>query len=180
MHAFHWMTYAFGAFLIYSGFRLWTRGDAGVQPESNAVLRLFRRFVPVTANYEGEHFLVRRSRILATPLLVVLLVVESTDVLFATDSIPAVLAVTLNTLIAYTSNVLAVLGLRSLFFLLARVIEIFHYLHYGLSLVLIFVGGKMLVSDYYRIPTGATLAAVAGILLASVLISIAHPKPQAS
>ncbi|HXY04250.1 MAG TPA: TerC family protein, partial [Terriglobales bacterium] len=113
-------------------------------------------------------------------LLVVLLVVETTDLLFATDSIPAVLAITLKPFIVYTSNVFAVLGLRSLFFVLAGMIEMFHYLHYGLSIILIFIGAKMLVSDYYRIPTSITLAVIAAVLLVSVLLSIAHPKTKAS
>lgn len=176
IHTFHWMIYAFGAFLVYSGIKLFGKEDAGVQPEKNPVLRLFRRYVPVTENYEGEKFFVRRARLYATPLLVVLVVVETTDLLFATDSIPAVLAITLNTFIVYTSNVFAVLGLRSLFFLLAGMMEVFHYLHYGLSIVLIFIGAKMLASDYYRIPTGVALGVVAGVLIASVLASVVRPK----
>ncbi|HXY15859.1 MAG TPA: TerC family protein [Terriglobales bacterium] len=180
IHAFHWMIYAFGAFLIYSGLKLWTENEEAVQPDKNPVLRLFRRWVPVTENYEGDKFFVRRATIYATPLLVVLLVVETTDLLFATDSIPAVLAITLKPFIVYTSNVFAVLGLRSLFFVLAGMIEMFHYLHYGLSIILIFIGAKMLVSDYYRIPTSITLAVIAAVLLVSVLLSIAHPKTKAS
>lgn len=176
IHTFHWMIYAFGAFLVYSGIKLFGKEDAGVQPEKNPVLRLFRRYVPVTENYEGEKFFVRRARLYATPLLVVLVVVETTDLLFATDSIPAVLAITLNTFIVYTSNVFAVLGLRSLFFLLAGMMEVFHHLHYGLSIVLIFIGAKMLASDYYRIPTGVALGVVAGVLIASVLASVVRPK----
>jgi len=180
IHAFHWMIYAFGAFLIYSGLKLWTENEEAVQPDKNPVLRLFRRWVPVTENYEGDKFFVRRATIYATPLLVVLFVVETTDLLFATDSIPAVLAITLKPFIVYTSNVFAVLGLRSLFFVLAGMIEMFHYLHYGLSIILIFIGAKMLVSDYYRIPTSITLAVIAAVLLVSVLLSIAHPKTKAS
>jgi tellurite resistance protein TerC len=176
IHSFHWMIYAFGAFLVYSGIKLFGKEDAGVQPEKNPVLRLFRRYVPVTESYEGEKFFVRRARLYATPLLVVLVVVETTDLLFATDSIPAVLAITLKTFIVYTSNVFAVLGLRSLFFVLAGMMEVFHYLHYGLSIVLIFIGAKMLASDYYRIPTGVALAVVAGVLLVSVLASLVRPK----
>jgi tellurite resistance protein TerC len=176
IHSFHWMVYAFGAFLVYSGIKLFGEEDAGVHPEKNPVLRLFRRYVPVTESYEGERFFVRRARLYATPLLVVLVVVETTDLLFATDSIPAVLAITLKTFIVYTSNVFAVLGLRSLFFVLAGMMEVFHYLHYGLSIVLIFIGAKMLASDYYRIPTGVALAVVAGVLLVSVLASVVRPK----
>ena len=176
IQTFHWVLYAFGAFLIYSGIRLFREEEVGVQPEKNPVLRLFRRWVPVTETYEGEKFFIRRAGLYATPLFVVLIFVETTDLLFATDSIPAVLAITLKTFIVYTSNVFAVLGLRSLFFVLAGMMELFHYLHYGLSIVLIFIGSKMLISDYYRIPTGWTLAAVGGVLAISVLASVVAPR----
>jgi tellurite resistance protein TerC len=177
--AFHWIIYAFGAFLVYSGIKLWSEQHT-IEPEKNPVLRLFRRWMPVTASYEGDKFFVRNQRILATPLLIVLLMIETTDVLFATDSIPAILAITLNAFVVYTSNVFAILGLRSFFFVLAGLMEMFHYLHYGLSVVLILIGAKMLASDYYRIPTGATLIAVAGVLLVSVLISLLRPRDQPS
>ena len=173
---FHWIVYAFGALLVYSGIRLFTEAGSEVHPEKNPVLRLFRRWVPVTQDYHAGKFFVRQPALLATPLLVVLLVVETTDLLFAVDSIPAVLAITLNAFIVYTSNVFAILGLRSMYFALAGMMEIFHYLHYGLSLVLIFVGVKMLVSHYYQIPTVVALGVVAGVLLLSVLVSVIHPK----
>ena len=173
---FHWIIYIFGAFLVYSGLKLFRGEDASVEPEKNPVLRLFRRCMPVTEDYEGEKFFVRRMGLYATPLLVVLLAVETTDVLFATDSIPAVLAITLNVFIVYTSNVFAILGLRSMYFVLAEMMELFHYLHYGLSVALIFVGVKMLLSHYYQIPTVATLAVVAGVLALSVLASVARPQ----
>jgi tellurite resistance protein TerC len=177
---FHWIIYIFGVFLVYSGVKLFREQDASVEPEKNPVLRLFRRLMPITADYEGEKFFVRRMGLYATPLLVVLLAVETTDVLFATDSIPAVLAITLNAFIVYTSNVFAVLGLRSMYFVLAGMMELFHYLHYGLSVVLIFVGVKMLLSHYYQIPTVTTLAVVAVVLIASVLASAAHPERKKS
>jgi tellurite resistance protein TerC len=173
---FHWIVYAFGALLVYSGIRLFTEAGSEVHPEKNPVLRLFRRWVPVTQDYHAGKFFVRQPALLATPLLVVLLVVETTDLLFAVDSIPAVLAITLNAFIVYTSNVFAILGLRSMYFALAGMMEIFHYLHYGLSVVLIFVGAKMLVSHYYQIPTLVALGVVAGVLLLSVLVSVIHPK----
>ncbi len=176
---FHWVTYGFGAFLVYSGTRLFRGEDVSIEPEKNPVLRLFRRWVPVTEEYAGEKFFVRRPGLYATPLLVVLLVVETTDLLFATDSIPAVLAITLKAFIVYTSNVFALLGLRSMFFVLAGMMEVFHYLHYGLSVVLIFIGAKMLVSNYYAIPTGMALGVVAGVLAISVLASLAHPRAAA-
>jgi tellurite resistance protein TerC len=173
---FHWVIYVFGAFLVYGGARLMRQGSVEVHPEKNPVWRLFRRWVPVTEDYEGSRFFVWRPGLYATPLLVVLLVVETTDVLFAVDSIPAVLAITLNAFIVYTSNVFAVLGLRSMYFALAGMMEMFEYLHYGLSVILIFVGVKMLASHYYQIPTSITLAIVAAILLISVLASVVYPK----
>jgi len=176
IHAFHWFTYIFGVFLIYSGAKLFRSEEVSVEPEKNPVLRLFRRWVPVTENYEGEHFFVRRAGLYATPLFAVLLIMETTDLLFATDSIPAVLAITLKAFIVYTSNVFAILGLRSMYFVLSGMMEVFHYLHYGLSAVLIFIGAKMLAADYYPIPTAVALGVVAGVLLISVLASVACPK----
>jgi len=176
---FHWIIYIFGAFLIYSGVKLFGEQETGVDLEKNLILRLFRRFMPITQDYEGEKFFVRQMGLYATPLLVVVLAVETTDVLFATDSIPAVLAITLNAFVVYTSNVFAILGLRSMYFVLAGMMEVFHYLHYGLSVVLMFVGVKMLISNYYEIPTAATLAVVAGVLIVSVLASTLHPKTNA-
>ena len=173
---FHWVIFAFGAFLIYSGIQLLREEEAGVQPEKNTLLRILRRWLPVTEQYEGAKFFVRRERLYATPLLVVLIVIETTDLLFATDSIPAVLAITLKAFIVYTSNVFAVLGLRSLFFVLAGMIEIFHYLHYGLAIVLMFIGAKMLVSDYYQISTELAIGVVAGVLSLSILASVLVPK----
>ncbi len=176
---FHWIVYAFGALLVYSGIRLFTEAGSEVHPEKNPVLRLFRRWVPVTQDYHTGKFFVRQPALLATPLLVVLLVVETTDLLFAVDSIPAVLAITLNAFIVYTSNVFAILGLRSMYFALAGMMEVFHYLHYGLSIVLMFVGAKMLISHYYEIPTTAALGAVAAVLLTSVLASLKYSKKAA-
>jgi tellurite resistance protein TerC len=175
---FHWITYIFGVLLVYSGIKLFRQDDVGIEPENNPVLRLFRRWVRVTQDYEGDKFVVRRADLYATPLLAVLVVVETTDLLFATDSIPAVLAITLKPFIVYTSNVFAVLGLRSMYFVLAGMMELFHYLHYGLAVVLIFIGAKMVGSDYYQIPTGVALGVVAGVLLVSVLASLLHPRNQ--
>jgi len=175
---FHWITYIFGVLLVYSGIKLFRQHGVGIEPENNPVLRLFRRWVPMTENYEEDKFVVRGTRLFATPLLAVLVLVETTDVLFATDSIPAVLAITLKPFIVYTSNVFAVLGLRSMYFLLAGMMELFHYLHYGLAAILIFVGAKMLVSNYYPIPTWIALGVVAGVLLASVAASLLNPQSQ--
>ena len=173
---FHWIVYVFGAFLVYSGIKLFGQENAAIHPEKNPVLRLFRKWVPVTKEYEGNKFFVRRPGLYATPLLVVLLVVETTDLLFAVDSIPAILAITRDAFIVYTSNVFAIMGLRSMYFALAGMMEMFRYLHYGLSLVLIFVGAKMLVSHYYEIPTVVALGCVAGVLIVSVLASVVNPK----
>jgi tellurite resistance protein TerC len=175
---FHWVTYFFGALLVYSGIKLFRQKEAEIHPEKNPVLRLFRRFVPVTKEYEGGKFFVRRRGLYATPLLIVLLVVETSDVIFAVDSIPAILAITLDAFIVYTSNVFAILGLRSMYFALAGMMELFHYLHYGLSLVLIFVGSKMLVAHYWEVPTEVALGVVALILASSVVASVLKPKPQ--
>ena len=176
---FHWIIYVFGAFLVYSGIKLFFQEEAEIHPEKNPVLRLFRRFVPVTKDYEGNKFFVRRTGLYATPLFVVLLVVETTDLLFAVDSIPAILAITRDAFIVYTSNVFAIMGLRSMYFALAGMMEMFRYLHYGLSLVLVFVGAKMLLSHYLEIPTPVALAAVAGVLAISVIASVANPKKSA-
>ena len=173
---FHWIIYIFGALLVYSGIKLFRQENAEIHPEKNPLLRLFRRWIPVTKDYEEAKFFVRRPGLYATPLFIVLLVVETTDVLFAVDSIPAILAITLDAFIVYTSNVFAILGLRSMYFALAGMMELFHYLHYGLSLVLIFVGGKMLVSHYYQVPTELALGIVAGILIISVVASMLHPR----
>lgn len=175
---FHWIVYFFGVLLVYSGIKLLSQEDADIRPEKNPVLRIFRRLVPVTKNYVGGKFFVRSDGLSATPLLIVLLVVESTDLLFAVDSIPAILAITLNAFIVYTSNVFAILGLRSMYFALAGMMEFFHYLHYGLSVVLIFVGAKMLVSHYYEIPTVVALAVVVLVLGISVMASLLFPKAE--
>jgi tellurite resistance protein TerC len=175
---FHWITYAFGALLVYSGTKLLRQGETEIHPEKNPVLRLFRRALPVTKEYVGGQFFTRKNGLYATPLLVVLLVVETSDILFAVDSIPAVLAITLNAFIVYTSNVFAILGLRSMYFALAGTMDLFHYLHYGLSVVLIFIGIKMLGSHYVNIPTEWALAIVLLVLAASILASLVNPQKK--
>jgi tellurite resistance protein TerC len=175
---FEWITYFFGATLVYSGYKLLRQGDTEIHPEKNPVLRIFRKIIPVTNDYEGGKFFIRRPGLYATPLFVVLLVIETTDVVFAVDSIPAVLAITLNAFIVYTSNIFAILGLRSMYFALAGLMDIFHYLHYGLSVVLIFVGLKMLGAHYVHIPTVWALTAVIGVLGSSVLASVLRPKKR--
>jgi len=179
MRRFNWVAYVFGAFLVIAGIRLFRAEEMEVHPEGNPLVRAFRRFVPVTKEFEGSKFFVRRVGLYATPLFIVLLVVETTDLLFAVDSIPAVLAITVDAFIVYTSNVFAILGLRSLYFALAGLMEIFHFLHYGLAVILVFIGAKMLLAHYYPIKTEHALAVVAGILLISVLLSLIFPQPAA-
>ena len=177
---FHWVIYFFGLFLIYTGLRLLFQRGAKVHPDKNPVLRMFRRIIPITDDATGKFF-VRRDRLYATPLLLVLMFIETTDLIFAIDSIPAVLAITLNTFIVYTSNIFAILGLRSLFFALSSLMDAFKYLHYGISCLLIFVGFKMLVSHYYVIRTDVSLGIIAGILLLTIAASVLHRKyPTAS
>lgn len=176
---FHWVLYIFGSLLIYSGIRVCVIGDHQIDPSSNPLVKALRRWVPVSADYQGGRFFVRNlqenSRLYVTPLLVVLLVIETTDILFAVDSIPAILAITLNAFIVYTSNVFAILGLRSMYFAVSGLMKIFRFLHYGLAVVLILVGLKMLAADYLAVPIGATLAVVAGVLLISIALSVAFP-----
>ena len=177
LNAFEWLIYIFGAILIYSGVKLFRQHDNKIDPGRNIVLRWFRKLVRVTDAYEGQKFfVVRRGIRYATPLMVVLLLIETTDLLFATDSIPAVLAITRDPFIVFTSNVFAILGLRSLYFALAGMMEVFHLLHYGLSVILIFIGTKMLLSHYVRIPIGAALGVVGGVLLVSIVLSLLFPR----
>lgn len=178
IHRFSWITYVFGALLIFSGVKLLRQGDARINPEKNPVLRLFRRFLPVTNEYVGGRFFTRRDRMYATPLFIVLLVVETSDILIAVDSVPAVLAITLNAFIVYTSNVFAILGLRSMYFALSGMLERFHYLHYGLSAVLILIGLKMIAAHYVTIPTEWALMSVLAVLGTSIVASLVNPKTK--
>ena len=174
---FHWIIYIFGAFLIFTGVRMALHRDEEMHPERNPLIKLIRRVIPVTENYDGDKFFVRRmGKLMATPLLLVLLIVESTDLVFAVDSIPAIFAVTEDPFIVYTSNVFAILGLRSLYFLLAGVIDKFHYLKLGLSVVLVFVGIKMVIVDFYKIPIGLSLGVIAAILTTSIIASMLRAK----
>jgi len=172
---FHWVLYIFGAFLIVSGVRF-LRGQHQVDPQKNPVVRVLRRWLPMTDTYQGGKFFVRNWRgnpgTYATPLLLVLAIIETTDLLFAVDSIPAVLAITLNAFIVYTSNVFAILGLRSLYFAVAELMKLFRFLHYGLAVVLILVGLKMITSEHYRVSTLVTLGVVAGVIAVSMIASV--------
>ncbi len=162
---------------MLTGIRLAQQRGRQIDPERNRILRLVRRFVPVTEDYvEGRFFVRQGGRLLATPMFIVLIVVESTDVVFAVDSIPAILAITRDPFIVYASNVFAILGLRALYFALAGIMPMFRYLHYGLSAILVFVGIKMLASDFYEIPVGIALGVVATILAGSVVLSVVRPQ----
>lgn len=170
---FHWIIYVFGAFLIFTGIRMALHRNEEMHPEQNPLVKLLRRVMPVTENYEGDKFFIRRAgKLMSTPLFLVLLLVESTDLVFAVDSIPAIFAVTNDPFIVYTSNVFAILGLRSLYFLLAGVVDKFYYLKIGLSVVLVFVGIKMVMVDLYKIPIGFSLGVIASILAISVIASL--------
>jgi tellurite resistance protein TerC len=170
---FHWVIYVFGGFLVWTGVRMARHGDAEVHPERNPVLRLLRRVMPVTDAYVGTRFFVRRDhRTWATPLFAVLVAIETTDVLFAVDSIPAIFAVTDEPFIVFTSNAFAILGLRALYFLLAGLMDRFVYLKYGLAAILVFVGVKMLLVDVWHIPIALSLAVIAAVLGVSVALSL--------
>ena len=181
---FHWILYLFGAFLVYTGIRMATQDEHAIEPESNPMIKFVRRLVPVTSKYHGQDFFVREAikpggattQLVATPLFVVLVLVETTDVLFAVDSIPAIFGVTRDPFIIYTSNIFAILGLRSLYFLLAGLIHKFHFLQLALSVVLVFVGVKMLIADLYHVPIGISLGFIATTLLVSIVASLKFPK----
>ena len=179
---FHWIMYVFGAFLVFTGIRMALQDDTHIEPSANPVLRLVRRLVPVSPEYEGQKFFTRvliggKTKRAVTPLFIVLVMVETTDLIFAVDSIPAIFAITRDPFIVYTSNVFAILGLRSMYFLLAGIIDKFHFLKLGLSAVLVFVGTKMLITYFdIHLHIGISLGAVAAILVTSVVASLVFPK----
>jgi tellurite resistance protein TerC len=173
LDAFHWTIYVFGTLLVITGARMATHSDTEVHPDRNPILNLLRRVVPITDEYQGQHFFIRRDgRRWATPLLAVLVVIETTDVIFAIDSIPAIFAITRNTFLVFTSNAFAILGLRALYFLLAGFLGRLRYLNVGLAAVLVFVGVKMLLTDTYHVPVWESLIAIAAMLGVSVIASL--------
>jgi tellurite resistance protein TerC len=177
LERFHWIIYVFGGFLVFTGIKLALEKDKEVHPERNPVLKLVRKIFPTTKSYHGSRFFIRRmGKLIATPLFIVLIVIETTDLVFAIDSIPAILAITRDEFIVYSSNAFAILGLRALYFAVSGIMRLFHYLHYGLSLILVFVGIKMLLSDYYHIPTEFALGFIGVTLTVSVIASIKYPK----
>jgi tellurite resistance protein TerC len=181
LETFHWTIYVFGALLVITGARMATHGDTEVHPDRNPILNLLRRAVPITDEYHGQHFFVRRDgRRWATPLLAVLVVIETTDIVFAIDSIPAIFAITTNTFLVFTSNAFAILGLRALYFLLAGFLGRLAYLNVGLAAVLVFVGIKMLLTDVYHVPVWASLLTIAAMIGVSVIFSFWLPPKAAS
>src|SRR5580765_3516785 len=173
LDAFHWTIYVFGALLVFTGVRMATHSDTEVHPDRNPILNLLRRFVPITDEYHGQHFFIRRDgRRWATPLLAVLVVIETSDIVFAIDSIPAIFAITTNTFLVFTSNAFAILGLRALYFLLAGFLGRLAYLNVGLAAVLVFVGIKMLLTDVYHVPIWASLLTITVLIGISVIDSL--------
>ena len=174
---FHWILYIFGLFLVITGIRMAFGKDKEIEPEKNPVLRLVRRFFPISDRYENGNFFVKnKGKLIGTPLFVVLVVVETTDLVFALDSIPAIFAITLDPFIVYTSNVFAILGLRALYFALVGLMQAFYYLKYALGAILGFVGVKMLIADFVKIPSSVALAVVAGLFLIAIIASLILPK----
>jgi len=174
---FHWIIYVFGIFLLYTGVKIAINKGTKINVENNRMLHLFRKYFPVTDNYHGGKFITKiDGKKFATHLILVLMLVETTDLIFAVDSIPAILAITDNPFIVYTSNVFAILGLRSLYFALAGILKYFHYLHYGLAAILVFVGIKMLITDFYKFDPFVSLGIIAFILIVSIVLSILKPS----
>jgi tellurite resistance protein TerC len=179
IHKFHWLIYIFGGFLIFTGIRILTQGDLKLDTEKNPVVKLVRKIFRVTPNFEGDRFFIKRENILwATPLFVVVVLIEATDLIFAVDSIPAILAVSEDSFIVYTSNVFAILGLRSLYFALAGMEKYFTHLKYGLSAILIFVGVKMCIADFYKVPIEISLAFIILTLSIAVLTSMVMQRNE--
>lgn len=176
---FHWIIYVFGAFLIFTGIKMLVQKEEKIEPEKNPLVRLFKRFFPVTDSMHGDRFFVKiNAKTVATPLFIVLLIIEFTDLIFAVDSIPAILAISTDTFIIFTSNVFAILGLRALYFALAGIAKLFYYLKYGLSAILVFVGVKMVIAGFFKIPVMYSLLVIVSILILSVLASVIFPKKQ--
>lgn len=179
IHKFHWIIYVFGAFLIITGLKMAFATDKEIHPEKNPVLILLRKIIPITPDYHGSHFFRRIDhRLFATPLFVTLIVVETTDIIFAVDSIPAILSITTDPYIVYTSNVFAILGLRAMYFALAAFMKLFVYLNIGLAIILVFVGIKMTIVDFYKIDPFISLAVVCSLLVGSVIVSLLFPKKE--
>jgi tellurite resistance protein TerC len=176
IHRFHWLIYIFGGFLVYTGIRMLTSGDLKIDPEKNPLVKLARKVMPITPSFEGDRFFVKQEgKTWATPLFLVVILIETTDLIFAVDSIPAILAISDDSFIVYTSNVFAILGLRSLYFALAGIEKYFVYLKYGLSAILVFVGVKMCIADLFKIPIEVSLIVIGFTLMIAMVSSRLFP-----
>lgn len=179
IHRFHWLIYIFGGFLVYTGIRMLTSGDLKIDPEKNPVIKLARKIMPITPSFEGDQFFVKHDgKTWATPLFLVVILIETTDLIFAVDSIPAILAISDDSFIVYTSNVFAILGLRSLYFALAGIEKYFTYLKYGLSAILVFVGVKMCIADLFKIPIEVSLIIIGFTLMIAMASSRLFPEKK--
>lgn len=180
IHRFHWLIYIFGGFLIITGIRMLTSGDQKIEPDKNPLIKVAKKVMPITSNFEGDRFFIKRdNRTWATPLFLVVILIETTDLIFAVDSIPAILAISDDTFIIYTSNVFAILGLRSLYFALAGIEQYFKYLKFGLSAILVFVGVKMCIADWFKIPIEISLIVIGFTLAIAMLCSRILPfRPE--
>jgi tellurite resistance protein TerC len=179
IHRFHWLVYIFGGFLVFTGIRMITSGDDKIEPEKNPIIKLARRMFSVTPTFEGDQFFTKHEgKTWVTPLFLVVILIEVTDLIFAVDSIPAILSISEDPFIVYTSNVFAILGLRSLYFALSGIEKYFHYLKFGLSAILIFVGVKMCIVDFYKIPVSISLIVIVFVLAIAMLASVLFPKKE--
>jgi tellurite resistance protein TerC len=174
---FFWIAYIFGAFLIYSGLKIGFKKESEPHPEKNPILRLARKFLPITKrNYQGKFMMRRNGKLFFTPLVLVLIAVETTDLVFALDSVPAIFGITHDPFVIYTSNIFAIMGLRSLYFLLAKAMGKFHFLQHALSVILVFIGVKMVIAHFYEVPIGISLGVVIGLLVLAVILSLLREK----
>lgn len=180
VHLFHWAFYFFGAFLIYTGFKLaFQKEEEEIQHEKTVVYRVLSKFIPMTNKYHGASFFIKQGgKWMGTPLFVVLVMIETTDLIFALDSVPAILGITTDPFIVYTSNIFAILGLRSLFFVLEHVMDRFYLLHYALALILVFIGVKMLIADWVKVPLGVTFGVILSSIITSLICSLIWPKEK--
>lgn len=177
---FEWIIYIFGAFLIFTGIKMAFQEDKEIHPERNPLLKLLRSIMPVTPDYvDGKFFIRQAGKLFATPLFIVIIMVEATDLMFAVDSVPAILSITQKPFIVYTSNVFAIMGLRTFYFALAGLMNLFHFLHYGLAVILVFVGIKMVLANFYHLPVAVALGVVVSVLALSIIASLIWPKKKA-
>ncbi|KXK27912.1 MAG: integral membrane protein TerC [Bacteroidetes bacterium OLB12] len=179
IHRFHWLIYIFGGFLVFTGVRMLTASEQKFDPEKNPIMKISRKLFSITPTFDGDNFFTRRDgKTWVTPLFLVVIMIETTDLIFAVDSIPAILAISEDPFIVYTSNVFAILGLRSLYFALSGIEKYFHYLKFGLSAILVFVGTKMCIMDFYKIPVAISLIIIVFVLTIAMIASVLFPKKE--